>query len=679
MTDPLAAFTAGAFVGGTRRPVPLVATSFDVRIEGGLAVVRTSRRFRNAEAASIEATFTFPVPVHATLFALEVKVDGRTLVARAQSSAKARDTYEDAIERGKTSVLHEELLRGVHMLSVGHIPPDVEIETVSEWVAALVHVGGRGRLRIPLTVGDIYGRSPLPASDDLVHRGARQSADLVVSSGDGAVRLAGKVVGGGRVCVGLDAPIDLEVDGWAARDLVGRAADGRVVVLRAEPLVPADDPVDLALLVDHSGSMAKQCASGSGAQISKHEAVIRALVAMADHFERSDKVEVWEFDNSLARVGATSAGRCRGLDALARRLSAPAGGTEIGAALSGVLAQSKARDVLILTDGKSHALDVQALARAGRRVNVVLIGEDSLEANVGHLAALTGGEIFVAAGDDLTEIMLAALDSFRRPHEVAATIDPAIERVVVDRGNVRLSASWQAAEAVRPPVKGSLGRAAAALAVSLVLPHLDKERAAALAEEEGLVTHLTSLVLVNEASATQETVPATRKVVLPEPAVLRPVRLYSRAPGVMFMRLSAERSLKLPEPILPLWRAVGLVDWGLDPTGLIAGEFSLVDARAANAIREAAALPEVVEVAKRHGIDPMALVLGLMALLGRPQSRSAARIARAILGVRPAPELAALGPVIGLQNASTVRFPKSLFGLPTLLAKLARPTRRGPP
>ena len=116
-TDPLAAWVAGAAIAATRRPIPLIATRFDVGIEGGLAVVTTRRTFRNDEAAGIEATLTFPVPVHATLFALEARIAGRTLAAHAK--AQARATYEDALERGKSAVLHEEVLRGVHMLSVG--------------------------------------------------------------------------------------------------------------------------------------------------------------------------------------------------------------------------------------------------------------------------------------------------------------------------------------------------------------------------------------------------------------------------------------------------------------------------------------------------------------------------------------------------------------------------------
>ena len=70
--------------------------------------------------------------------------------------------------------------------------------------------------------------------------------------------------------------------------------------------------------------------------------------------------------------------------------------------------------MLLVTDGKSHELDVQALARTGHRFSVVLVGEDSLEANVGHLAALTRGEIFVAGGADLAEVLNQSCARFAR-------------------------------------------------------------------------------------------------------------------------------------------------------------------------------------------------------------------------------------------------------------------------
>ena len=49
-----------------------------------------------------------------------------------------------------------------------------------------------------------------------------------------------------------------------------------------------------------------------------------------------------------------------------RKLSGPSGGTEIGRALEAVMA-SGARDIVLVSDGKSHALDVCKLAGSGVR------------------------------------------------------------------------------------------------------------------------------------------------------------------------------------------------------------------------------------------------------------------------------------------------------------------------
>jgi hypothetical protein len=201
--DPLHAFIAGGFVAGTPRPVPLVATRFDVLIDGGLAVVTTSRTFRNAESQSIEATITFPVPVHATLFALKARIDDRVLDARAKRKDAAREDYEGALERGKTAVLHEEVLRGVHMLTVGHVAPGAEIEVRSRFAVALTNLNGCGTLRIPLTVGDIYGRSGPPDSDDLAHGGTLPLADLAVECRGGSAVLIGGALEDGRAKIGL--------------------------------------------------------------------------------------------------------------------------------------------------------------------------------------------------------------------------------------------------------------------------------------------------------------------------------------------------------------------------------------------------------------------------------------------------------------------------------------------
>ena len=72
--DPLGGFRHLAMVAGSRRLIPLIATRFVVRILGNLALVTAERCFRNDEDQSIEATMTFPVPVHAALVGMSARI-----------------------------------------------------------------------------------------------------------------------------------------------------------------------------------------------------------------------------------------------------------------------------------------------------------------------------------------------------------------------------------------------------------------------------------------------------------------------------------------------------------------------------------------------------------------------------------------------------------------------------
>ena len=637
IVDPLHALVAGGFISGTKRPIPLVATRFNVDLNHGLATVSATRIFKNAEETSIEATITFPVPVHAVLFNLTARIAGRVLKARAQRKSQARDDYEHAIERGKTAVLHEEVLRGVHMLSIGHLPPGAEVEVLATWTMTLTNLNGRGHMRIPLTVGDIYGCSGLQDSDDLAYGGPVQTAELTVQCRDGQVTLLGGRLDDGRAQVPLNAPIDLEVNGWTTGDLRGRAADGREVILRVEPTSVGDADVDVAVLIDHSGSMGEIC-SADNRNLTKHQAVLAGLRTIAARIKQSDVIDLWEFDSAHRHVGSARGGNS--LQSLVGRLSGPAGGTEIGAALAVVTAQSRGRNVLLVTDGKSHALDVQALARTGSRFSVVLIGEDSLEANVGHLAALTGGEIFVSAGAELAEVLNAALLSLRTKHRTVSPITGRPQHISVRRAGMTLTAKWQEAEGLMEETVER--RAVAALVASLALPAFDTESAARFAETEGLVTHLTSLVLVDESGTVQQGIPATRKVALPAPHVSALVmdampeiseRRYQRhLANFDLFHEPAFESINLALRPADLSSLGARIDWDAAPQRLQAGDLSALDREVARAIQTAAAITEVVVLARQLALDPVALVIGLIARSESSRSRSAARLAKAIFG-----------------------------------------------
>ena len=74
------------------------------------------------------------------------------------------------------------------------------------------------------------------------------------------------------------------------------------------------------------------------------------------------------------------------------------------------------------------------------------------------------------------------------------------------------------------------------------------------------------------------------------------------------------------------------IDWDISPNQLLAGNLSILDPQDAWLIERAAASPEVVAVAKQLNINPIALIVALIARLQSLKNRSAARIAKAIFG-----------------------------------------------
>lgn len=646
-TDPLAVFLRDA-LPQDKVPVPLQSTAFDILIESGLAIVSTTRLFQNTEDRSIEATLTFPVPVHAVLFSLHVKIGERRLQATARSKETARSTYEEGLAEGKAAILHEELLRGIHMLSVGNIPPGQEIEVTTVWAMPLMMAGGEGHLRIPTTVGQIYGQSPLADGDDFTWGSNVPLADVIVRSSGASVAIGGRAIGAEPVKIPMNQPIDLTVGSWQIAPLVSRAADGHAIELELRPALPASSALNLAILVDHSGSMGEAGSNGETGNKTVHDLVASALKALSTHLASEDFIDLWEFSHEARQIGQ-SVGNQPPLPSLIRELSPPDGGTEINGSLLAVLGATKANSILLITDGRSHALDVQALAGRGKRISVLLVGEDSLEAQVGHLATLTGGDIFVTPKNAADKILGAALNSLRSPPRTVVKVGSAAEmheEFSLSGMTICLKRRGKADTGPR----NTLEHGVAALAASLQIPALSEEKAASLAAAEGLVTHLTSLVLIDEASALQDSIPLRRRVPLAPPqAYFSYDPSYRMASSIVpppsqgnpqqsiLSRILGHRSkpanthIGQGEPEDAFHASLNvlalLIDWDGLAHDLSRGWIDELDEEVAEEIRRMARSLDVLMLAHGHNIDALRIVIFLLARRASAKNnRSATRV-----------------------------------------------------
>lgn len=641
MLDPLSVFLGNAMERRGLTPIPLVSTDHEIELATGLAVVTTHRLFRNSESTNIEAVLTFPVPVHATLFDLTAELDGRELRAKAQARSEAREVYEAAVTRGKSAVLHEELLKGIHMICVANIAPGVEIKVTTKWAMPLSVIGGQGRLRIPQTLGDVYGRSGLLDADDLVTGGPAQPVMVSIKSSE-QVEVLGAQLAEGRVAVSSAEPIDLVVSLWKPIPIIGRDVAGQSVSLTLTPQFAGEIALNLAVLVDHSGSMAS--AVGSPGSLSAHEAARNGVTNLANALAQGDSIDLWEFDTQFRQVGLIeaeandlAAARDR-LVSLAARLAPPSGGTELGGALKTVIQSSSATDILLLTDGLSHQLDIDELARCGRRISVVLIGADSLEARIGHLAALTGGDLFIATAEDLADVMKAAIDALRSPAVALPTVSDVPEELVCQRNNVEIRANWTRAS--DGAATSEISKAAKAVAASLVVNCAIPEFAAQYAASAGILSHLTSLVLVDEVGDAQSELPTMRKVALPSTNRANSMRLSASPPdhgaffdmaaptmlSASFERVSSDARVSFSPPRPGLRGTIGLIDWGTEPERLTQGDFMHLPREARRLIQELLRDGRVGRLADRYKVPAEIVAIALLAKFASDEDRRATRV-----------------------------------------------------
>ena len=403
----------------TANDAPLVKLDFHVTIRGGLAFVKAVRTYINKADGPIEAVMSLPVSIHAAFFGLSAVIDGKSYDAQAKPKQEALETYEEAIDDGQAAVLHEELLPGIHSLSVGNLGSGKTVTVTTRWAELLRFHDGTGQLRIPLTVGDVYGISPLEDVDALTTGGPTPEATLRIQHDAASVELAE-----GNLCheegdlyfakIPGNAPIELRVTGVATSELTGISGDGRLVTLQTSPHDKQRAPLNAAVLVDRSGSMSCRCSYSGDNSETQHEAVVRGLREVQPLLIDGDHLALWEFDTDCDRVGEFNSNNPEEFTSLLSKLGRPRGGTAVGRALKQVCASEEGKDVLLITDGQSYDLDVQQLAKSGHRIFVVLVGEGSLEANVGHLAVLSGGDIHFSFGADVNQAIQACIQGMRQ-------------------------------------------------------------------------------------------------------------------------------------------------------------------------------------------------------------------------------------------------------------------------
>ena len=121
---------ASALTGIDGERVALSDVSVSSVLRDLLAEVTVSQTYRNDEPVNIEAVYTFPLPLDATLLDLQVEIGGRVLKGVVVEKKAAEEKYEDAIAGGDTAVMLQVIEPGLYTMNVGNLLPQEKAKII---------------------------------------------------------------------------------------------------------------------------------------------------------------------------------------------------------------------------------------------------------------------------------------------------------------------------------------------------------------------------------------------------------------------------------------------------------------------------------------------------------------------------------------------------------------------
>jgi Ca-activated chloride channel family protein len=135
--------------------------SVEATIEGSVAAVHVTQRFRNPTQQTLEGTFVFPLPADAAIGDFQMTVDGQVLEGKLYKAEEARRIYEEIVRSQRDPALLEYLGQGLFQASVFPIPAGATRVVELTYRQVLSLENGLYRFAVPLGRGS--GQTP-PAS-----------------------------------------------------------------------------------------------------------------------------------------------------------------------------------------------------------------------------------------------------------------------------------------------------------------------------------------------------------------------------------------------------------------------------------------------------------------------------------------------------------------------------------
>jgi len=146
--------------------LPLKATRADVKIAGVVAAVKITQVYQNQGKKPLEALYVFPASTRAAVHAMRMTVGPRVVEAKIMERQKARETYEQAKQAGKTTSLLEQQRPNVFQMNLANILPGEEVKVELDYLELLEPEDQVYEFAFPTVVGPRYSNLKAAGAPD---------------------------------------------------------------------------------------------------------------------------------------------------------------------------------------------------------------------------------------------------------------------------------------------------------------------------------------------------------------------------------------------------------------------------------------------------------------------------------------------------------------------------------
>ncbi|WP_310599978.1 VIT and VWA domain-containing protein [Desulfobulbus sp.] len=405
-----------SITGTNGTKIALKSVHIEGQVDGLLATMAITQRYRNDSGKKLEIVYTFPLAWGATLLGMEVTLGNRRLQTWVVEKKKAVAQYEKAIDDGDVPVLVEASAPGLYTTNLGNIEDGEDVTVELRYAQLLRLEQGRIRLSVPCVLAPRYGdprgkgglaqhetttpdiAAEYPLTISISLRGQAAKATIQCPSHMFSVR---ERENGLAVLVNAEAMLDrdfiLTFEEMEERSFALLSPDsGRYMMLAGFcPNLPvAPEPLRMKILVDCSGSM-------TGDSITQARQALRRVLR---ELKPTDHVSYSRFGNTVVHAcGCLVPCEEEALERLAAVMDdtqADMGGTKMEQALLSTFNDISMPDgdlsspaLLLITDGEIWNMEevIRAAQVSGQRVFAVGVGSAPAESLLRQLAQKTGG------------------------------------------------------------------------------------------------------------------------------------------------------------------------------------------------------------------------------------------------------------------------------------------------